>query len=277
MCRWCASWAGLHPVPGFGRPVPAFGDEVGEAVVYPDLLLERARVHEVVVERAEQHAVEHVGAAVVAVPPLDVVGLGPRGGCGAAGVGAAAVPDDEGLALRGGEEPLGRPSTRGSPSSPVTSRRMPPAQASRSTEGIESRAAMPSMLPPPRPAWRSASVVVTMTSWPGFVGPAFASSEADMPAFSSAMIVSKSNWALLRRSPSVSRQPDSRSSLSSQSSRCQFTPRRTLFSAARSTAASSAGARPRNAVMPSSPSRPRVKERLRCCSSSSGSAPSGSR
>ncbi len=52
-------------------------------------------------------------------------------------------------------------------------------------------------------------MVVTMTSWPGFVGPAFASSEADMPAFSSAMIVSKSNWALLRRSPSVSRQPDS--------------------------------------------------------------------
>ena len=40
-----------------------------------------------------------------------------------------------------------------------------------------------------------------MTSWPGFIGPAFASSDADMPAFSSAITVSKSNWALLRRSP----------------------------------------------------------------------------
>ena len=241
LCGWCASGAGLHPVSGFGWPVPAFRDEVREAVVDADLVLERLRVHEVVVEGAEEHTVEHVGAAVVAVPPLDVVRLGPRGRCGAAGVGAAAEPDDQGLALRGVKRRSVRPSTRGSPLSPVTSRRMPPAQVRRSTEGIESRAATPSMLPQPRPAWRSASVVVTMTSWPGLVGPAFASSEADMPAFSSARIVSKSNWALLRRSPSVSRQPDSRSSLSSQSSRCQFTPRRTLFNAARRTAASSAG------------------------------------
>ncbi len=101
-CRGCGRRGWVGSVVGAVDQVP--GDVAAVLVGGGgDVCPEASSVDGGVVALAEECGVGGVGGAVVG-PVADVVGSGPRGGCGAAGPGAAAVAEPEVAALGAGEE-----------------------------------------------------------------------------------------------------------------------------------------------------------------------------